>query len=217
MFAAACARYAPLVCNVGGGSDAEPGVRIGSGCLLSPRHVLTALHVVRPLPAKLPWPVVEKYDGVFRCAIAYEDPQEDIALLTATDPVTPDDGDAPTEFPILPSAPPRLGSSAGFLSWAKLPKDAGRVRALHFTPSAVTGVLPNTDAAGPRFILAGDVAERGATGTGVFGPTGELLGVIVKALPVTPDGADKLPRASIRPVMAALDRVLPAIRHLLGE
>jgi hypothetical protein len=217
MFAAACDRYSPLVCNVGGGSDSEPGVRIGAGCLLSPRHVLTALHLVRPLPAKLSWPVVEKYDGVFRCEITYEDAREDLAVLTTTDPVAPDPGEAPTEFPLLPAGgSPRLGSAVGYITWLKLPKEAGRAWSFHFAASTVSMLLPGDGKVGPRYVLGDDVAQKGVNGSVVFTPSGELCGVLVRTLALPADPADKLPRVSTRPIMAGIGGALEAIRGIIA-
>jgi Trypsin-like peptidase domain len=217
MFADACDRYAPLVCNVGGGSDREPGVRIGAGCLLSPRHVLTALHLVRPLPAKLSWPVVEKYDGVFRCEVTYEDAREDLAVLTTTDPIAPERGEAPAEFPVLPAGGPlRLGTAVGYITWLKLPKEAGRAWSFHFAASTVSLLLPASNQVGPRYVLGDDVAQKGVTGSAAFTPAGELCGVVVRTLALPADPADKLPRVSTRPVMTGVGGALGAIRDIVG-
>ena len=165
------------------GPSPRPGVRIGAGCLLSPRHVLTALHLVRPLPAKLSWPVVEKYDGVFRCEVTYEDAREDLAVLTTTDPVAPDPGEAPAEFPLLPAGgPPRLGSAVGYITWLKLPKEAGRAWSFHFAASTVSMLLPGDGKVGPRYLLGDDVAQKGVTGSAAFTPAGELCGVLIRTL-----------------------------------
>jgi len=218
MFAYACDRYVPLVCNVGGGSDQEPGVRIGAGCLLSPRHVLTALHLVRPLPAKLSWPVVEKYDGVFRCEITYADPRDDLAILTTTDPIAPDQGKPPTEFPVLPAGdPPRLGSTVGYITWLKLPKEAGRAWSFHFAASTVSLLLPTDNQVGLRYVLGDDVAQKGVDGSAAFTPAGELCGVVVRPLALPADPADKLPRVSTRPVMTGIGGALDAIREIVGD
>lgn len=64
MFQKACSIYEKSLIQVGGITPGKGALLHGTGCLLSPVHFITALHVVSDAKAKYAFVAVSKYDGL---------------------------------------------------------------------------------------------------------------------------------------------------------
>lgn len=209
MFSAACAIYRPLSCRVGGGADIEQGRLFGSGCLVSPNHVLTARHVVNKLPRDLNWPVVLKFDGLFRCTVVWESTEHDLALVETGSLLESIQVPAPTEYPRWPNSVPDYGVSVGYIATPHLNDSTS---ATYFAQAAISMLLRGRP--GLRYMLSDGIVQSGFSGCPVFSPNSELQGVIVESYPF-PEYVDQQPVVlQTRPVMSAICPVLSAIRDV---
>ena len=211
MFASACSKYAPLVCQIGGGSATVEGSLLGSGCLLSPTQFITARHIVHNIPKHLTWPVVLKHDGLFRCEISYESVEQDISILRITDLIESVISASPTEYPVWPTSLPSLGMEVGYVGKLHLPGSNPR---MYFARSVVSMLASNSPAHGYKCMLSDAVFESGFSGSAVFTPDGQLHGIIVEAFQFYVDvGKQKVWHR--HPVMSCLAPILASIRPLV--
>ena len=212
MFASACSKYAPLICQIGGGSPTVEGFLFGSGCLLSPTLIITARHIVRDLPNNLTWPVVLKHDGLFQCEVSFESVEQDIAILRVTKLVETVSSAPPREYPLWPTTLPSLGMCVGYMGKLHLP---GSKPKIYFAPSMISMLHSNSTSQGYKCMLNEGVVESGFSGCAVFAPDGQIHGVIVEFFQFSVKvGNQQLWHR--QPVMSCLGPILAPIRQLVG-
>lgn len=113
-------------------------------------------------------------DGLFAAEIVFADEQYDIALLKATERIETWDNEPPSQFPILSDRLPEIGMLVGYIgTLRKTHAVTGKSRG--YTYFAANYVSFRDDSS---WILGGGFGESGFSGSPVFVPNGELLGVI---------------------------------------
>ena len=180
MFQDACARYEMVFCNFGGGSPDIKGKLHGLSCLLSPIHVLTAAHNVRNAMEKYAWPVVSKFDGLFKCESLWASEEWDIAILQATDLISPANHETPDRYPVISYQPIKLGMTVGYLSWLHKNFVSRRSMVKYFS-SAHVAFRGESEEGHSRWDLSSGFVEPGFSGTPVFLPDASLVGIVVGA------------------------------------
>jgi hypothetical protein len=213
MFRDAARQYWSLKCNVGGGNDVQKGKLHGLGCLLTPRHILTAGHVWENISDRYSWPVVLKHDGLFRCTVLHHDPGIDLMLLQCTDKLAPGELSEPASFPAVYPDFPWWGQSVGFLTSLHLTMTGPKPRSCTSFSQASVSMFVNDEESRNLFVLDGGTIQKGSSGGPVFTAKGELVGVIVQSFQFVPDQDHPLPHVVTLPVMSA---VLP-LNKMIAE
>jgi len=216
MFVTATRQYWSLLCNVGGGSSTDKGKLHGLGCLLSPNHAVTARHVWDDVKGRYQWPVILKYDGLFRCRIVHDAVDLDVMFLEADACL---DGSssrqAPTQYPqVYPDWPP-YGLSVGFLTRMTL-RNSGveEQRYSAFSQASVSMHLKKKDTDPPWFAISGGIFQKGSSGGPVYTADGQLLGVIIQSHQFVADFDHQLPTIINTPVVAPLYPLLSVVKGL---
>ncbi len=136
MFKEACKLYYSLLCHVGGGTDTLEGRLHGTGCMLSDNHALTANHVIEEMSRRYTWPVIAKYDGLFKCEIVHSSAEHDIALIHASEKIAPSRLSRPIRYPKLSEDTPTYGMTVGYYSILSKDDPGGRPTSHTFFSSA---------------------------------------------------------------------------------
>lgn len=216
MFQEACKQYWNLSCGVGGGTHTTKGKLHGKGCLLTPNHVLTAQHVWEGIRGRYSWPVVLKFDGLFRCEAVFEAPQQDMLILKATEQLDGTRTGESPKYPVISDQVLGNGASVGIMSSLHLmetPSESNTYTA--FASGSVAFMQPPDGKLGVSFALSGCVVQKGMSGSPAFRPDGSLVGVFVQTVSFRADYED--PRAPIYtlPVIAPISpiraRILAAL------
>lgn len=215
MFERSAQLYFEAICSVGAGKNDVESVISGTGCQLSDTYVLTARHVWADKVADFEWPVIHRYDGLWRCESAWESVPLDTLLLRVTDRLVADTKSPPKVFPALASSAARLGMPVAYVSYLRL-KHSGDDYDLHrcFCPSAIA----YWDLAGGtgrvRVALSPAVVQEAFSGAPVFTRRGELLGIIVERCRwmEPPNGA---PSFYTIPLMSPVDSLRDEILRLV--
>lgn len=176
MFQQACNLIRPSLCVVGNGSTI-----LGTGFHVSPTIVITANHF---FPAQGGSPTILNDSGVFQCSFHHQSPDRDIAILSVGGQISPQ-GD-PQSHPMTLTCVasfPQQGMTVGYMSILRK-HDQGRDRRYNvFFDGAFTHEIGN----GPQhsqWVINNGLMEEGFSGSPVFLPTGEIVGVIVRATQV---------------------------------
>ncbi len=200
MYKSSTSMYKPLLCNIGGGTDLSPGNLHSFGCLLSSSLIITTSHSWREIEAKYDWPVVSKYDGLFQCAIEYEDVKQDVLILSTNKLIRSCEGiDSPSSYPNISSTPPLLGESVGFITRLSLRDDSGELRPTTFSESSIAMYVKGTPG---HFMLSGGLFQKGSSGSPVYLPDGTLIAIIVQTTQFVTDTVHPYPAIITAPVVA---------------
>ncbi len=179
MFRSAVAVYQDLFCSFGGGS-AETDARIHAmSCLVSPRHVITVAHVLRDIAKTYSWPVVSKFDGLFRCETAFISDEDDIAVMQTTDLIAPHQYQLrpPQAYPEVSPKDVAWGMRVGYLSRLRKPESSGRNDSMYFS-SADVAYRGESEEGHARWVFSSGFSEPGFSGSPVFLADGSLVGVL---------------------------------------
>jgi hypothetical protein len=218
MFEAACRDYLLWQCSVGGGSSQEKGKLHGMGCVLDSSHVLTARHVWTQIEKNYSWPVVLKFDGLFRCEIALESVAHDIMVLRTAAKLEAVQMETPTTFPSLSSSLLFIGASVGFISALRLHESFQKsTRHTYFGSGSVAFLVCPTDDLAATYALSGCVVQKGMSGSPVFRPDGSLVGVFIETLSFATDILDPASPMYLLPVVSPIRPLLSQIQTLLSE
>jgi hypothetical protein len=215
MFSNACRFYWNLVCSIGGGSPTIKGKLHGKGCLLSPNHAITALHVVTGMVQRYKWPVIMKHDGLFKCEVMLQSNELDIALLRATEKIEDFSLDQPSGYPTVASSNPFLGMSVGFIGVISLEGESKNERHTTFSQASTSYFFVDERHKGPRFALTGGLIQQGFSGGPVFTANLELVGLIVMSQRFALDMEHPLASLYNLPVMSALSPLKKQIATIL--
>jgi S1-C subfamily serine protease len=180
MFQQACLMYEEVLCSFGGGTHEVKGKLHGAACLVSPRHVVTAAHNVQKAKTEYDWPVVSKFDGLFKCEVMAINETADVAILRATEKLA----DAtirkvPTRYPAIKNPTIGMGMTVGYMTW--LQKKASRRSLFWYFSTASVSYLGECPDGNQRWVLSGGFVEPGFSGSPVFLPDGSLIGMLVGA------------------------------------
>ena len=218
MFEAAARNYWSWNCSVGGGSDTVKGKLHGIGCVLDESHVLTARHVWTQIRKDYSWPVVLKCDGLFRCEVAFESPEYDIAVLRATTQLHAAELRPPTSFPQLSPSPLMIGASVGFVSALHLHESFHETtRHTYFSSGSVGFFTPSTDGSAMSYVLSSCVVQKGMSGSPVFRPDGSLVGVFIQTISFRADFRDTSAPIYTLPVVSPIGPLRAQILAVLAK
>ena len=131
MFEKACKLYWNLVCSVG-----NNGRAYGKGCMLTQRHAITALHVVKGPQRHKACPTIMKHDGLFACEVLLGSEQFDVALLCATKQIRSFEPAQPEGYPSISATKPFLGLSVGYIGSLTIEDDEEKGRTHFFLKHA---------------------------------------------------------------------------------
>lgn len=202
MFQQACEIYRQVFCDFGGGSPTVQGKLHSTACLLSSRHVITAAHNVRQMEEKYSWPVVTKFDGLFKCQTAAIDDKIDIAVLRITEQLAESSLDKPARYPQLATNNLAMGMTVGYMTWLHKKSPSGRSQFLYFGTAHVSH-LGESELGHPTWILDTGFVEAGFSGSPVFLPDCSLVGIMVGSNAFTQD----LGRGGVPPIVHCFPQV----------
>jgi hypothetical protein len=183
MFQAACAIYEPCLVQVGGPTSGGGATLHGTGCLLSPVHFITALHVVKDATARYGGIAVAKYDGLYKAKLLASCPKCDVAVLEAIDKLDTSSLKKPGTWPAFKENHAfARGMTVGYMSFLRKADAAGKPSTFTFFSAAHVSFLGRDEHNNPRWVLSGGFSESGFSGSPVFLPDGTLVGVSVSTL-----------------------------------
>ncbi len=217
MFTNACKFYWSLVCSVGGGSPTIEGKLHGKGCLLSPNHVITALHTVDAMLQRYEWIVVMKHDGVFKAHLLLRSDELDIALLETNEKISDAAMAAPQGYPTIMSTNPFLGLSVGFIGVISLVGETENERHTTFSQASTSYFFNDRTSNGLRYALTGGLVQQGFSGGPVFTADLTLVGLIVMSQRFALDMAHPLGSMYNLPVMSSLGSIKNDIERILDK
>ena len=204
MYIDACRLYGGLNCQVGGGSPTTKGKLHGMGCLISPCHVLTALHTLTQTEILYEWPVVFKHDGLYRCEITLESKEYDVTMLQTTEKLDDADFAPPEGYPSILPSKPFLGLSVGYIAALHLHKPDGEDTRHTCFSQAFVSMLLREGGEGERYALSGGIMQPGFSGGPVFTAEGKLVGIVVKSIQFAADAKHPTLSVYTLPVMTSL-------------
>lgn len=211
MFETVSIKHHTWNCLVGGSSHGVSSPKLcGMGCVLDDFHILTARHCWTGISDKWDWPVALAFGTLFRCTIAAEFPDDDIAVLRISEQIDNRPAQRPNSYPSLSRKPISWGTSLGFMSRLRLPKENGNMTSYAYLAAGVVSILlPNgTDA--HRFALTNALVQKGFSGSAAFRPDGSIVGVIVECFTFFIDPENQLIPPHQLPVVSP-------ISHLIGQ
>jgi hypothetical protein len=179
MFQEACKQYHNVLATIYESvENPDRGIRSGQGFSASPIHVITSDHVVRPILDSGSSPIVVRNDGVFSCSLRFTEPATDVAVLKFEKRLKTFEASSPTNFPKWPGTVIKQGMSLGYLTllWRDAP-GRGMQPSPYFV-SAHASYLTLNDAGKIVWVLDGGFCELGFSGSPVFIPTGEIMGLV---------------------------------------
>ncbi|MDD5155481.1 MAG: trypsin-like peptidase domain-containing protein [Candidatus Omnitrophica bacterium] len=182
MFSNACKIFFDLHCSVGGGSKGDKGKLHGTGCLLGPKHVITARHIWSNIKKIYQYPSILKYDGIFKCKIVLESKEFDIVILETEEIIENYDFPAPSVYPKIYSKIPSRGLLVGFSTTLRLNETEKPESHTAFFQAHVSMQLHEHD-----FVLSNGVIQKGSSGSPVFTPSAELVGILIQNLQFSVD------------------------------
>ena len=188
------------------------------GCLLNASHVLTARHVWRGIQNKYSWPVVLKFDGLFRCEVAFESREHDIMVLRTIHKLDDAQLSAPAEYPALSDHPLDIGASVGIISALHLmasPTERNRYTA--FASGSVAFFLPPEKGSAAAYVLSGCVVQKGMSGSAAFRPDGSLVGVFIQTFSFRADYEDARAPIYTLPVISPIRPVQSSILTAISQ
>jgi S1-C subfamily serine protease len=216
MFTNACKFYLNLICSVGGGSPTVEGKLHGKGCLLSPNHALTALHVVDGMLKRYQWVVVMKHDGLFKADVLFRSPELDIALLKTSEKIADFTPDTPLVYPTIRATNPFLGLSVGFIGVISLEGDTEKEIHTSFSQASTSYFFEEKNTGGLRYALTGGLVQHGFSGGPVFTSDLDLVGLIVMSQRFALDMTQPLSTMYNLPVMSPLAPIRDQINNSIG-
>jgi len=182
MFSESARLHFQTCSDIGGGSRRAIGKLFGKGCWLSDRHVLTALHVWRHISDTYEWPVARRYDGLYKCEIAFEQANADLLILRTVEKLEHAEFSKPFKYPGISANPAFLGKSVGYLATLKVPNGGVTDHHSYFSSACVSMVLKSDSSKAPYLALTGGLIQRGFSGGPVFEENGDIVGVLVQSL-----------------------------------
>lgn len=217
MFQSACAKYWNWQCSIGGGSSSHAGKIFGMGCLLSENYILSARHVWTGIQREYEWPVILKYDGLFKCEIAFESEEQDVILLKTVQKVKETSSGQPTGSPKLSRKKMSVGDSVGFISHLKL-FDVQNVKRGHtcFSHGYVAFFLQNTSP-GVRYAISSTVIQKGFSGSPVFYADCSLSGVLVETVSFRADLHEEGAPIYKLPVVAPIFPIFDQLSSIVSQ
>ncbi len=191
-------------CSVGGGSPGVTGKLHGMGCLLTDNHVLTAWHVWREIQQKYAWPVVVKYDGLYRCELVFEQRDADLLVLKAVEKKVDVTSAPPSRYPRLSAGTPFLGKTVGYLASLRIQEPDYKGDHTYFSPSCLSMFMRDTPGRAVHVALAGGLIQKGFSGGPVFEENGDVLGVLIQSLRFSLDPNNPTLSVATMPIMSVL-------------
>lgn len=217
MYQDACNLYWDLICQVGGGSAEVKGQLHGMGCLISPKHVITAYHVISGVQSRYEWPVVLKYDGLYKCEPLLYSEEYDNAILEVRDKLEHGDSPEPKEYPAVYPNKPLLGLSVGYVAALHIHKRNGElIRRTYFSHAYVSMLAPRESKTGERYALSNGIIQEGFSGGPVFTKDKELVGLIVESVQFSVDMEQPATSRQTLPVITPLYRLKGSIEEFLA-
>jgi hypothetical protein len=219
MFSTAVSTFSQVKCFVGWNSK-QDGIKFsGSGCILTPDVAVTALHTLRPIPFPGASPILNKHDGIYHGTIEVAAEDEDIAVIRIGARITglQKNHQAPKSYPLLPTAPPAIGMSVGYLARITFTDGTG---APYFAPAALSAMVPldppyKGSAPPLRCMLSDGIIQSGFSGSAVFSPDGVIHGVLTHHFRFSVSAAGEKPRFHSRALMTPLSAVLAEVKRLI--
>ncbi len=211
MFADACKLFRQSLCIAGTAEGRDIGNYGGTGCLFSPRHIITAAHVVDGHGKNGRFAVVSKFDGVSQCDVVFESSEWDVAVLEAKEVLTASDGESPTSFPQFSKQSIQQGDLIGFFSLLRKQSPANSyLSSFQHFPAGFASFLGEDEHGTPRWILDHGFIEAGFSGSPAFRADGSYVGLIVATTAMSqivggnvPSILHSLPQLSIVPRLPA--------------
>lgn len=189
--------------HVGGSSSNGRGRTYGKGCRLSETHLLTASHVWQQAKQEFEWPTAIRYDGLYRCEIAFEHAGADLLLLRIDKKLTDSDLVVPDQYPKLSTRKPFPGQTVGYIASLKIPGDENSGHT-YFSMASIS-MLVKSQPGTLRFGLTGGLIQKGFSGGPIFEQNGNVVGIIVQSLQFPLNPADSRWSIAIMPIISCID------------
>ena len=141
MFSTSARLHFQTSSDIGGGSRTAVGKLFGKGCWLNDSHALTALHIWRQISDVYEWPVARRYDGLYKCEIAFEQTDADLLILRTIEKLKHVDFSPPPNYPGISANQVFLGKSVGYLATLKIPKGGVTDHHTYFSSACVSMVM----------------------------------------------------------------------------
>jgi hypothetical protein len=219
MFRQAVKTHWHCACFVGVSNDHnKAAMQYGNGCALDDRHTLTALHCMVHAQKVGSCPVVWRSEGNFRGEIVFESPELDIAIIRSGDPIVKKAGGELATYPAIESQSPELGDLVGFIS--QLRDHAGEAPALvqtHLGSGFISMFLPPQNGMAERFSVSTGFIQAGFSGSAVFLPNGNIVGVLVECRSFPLRAGEPGSTQFLLPVVAPILPVAKAISTVLAK
>jgi S1-C subfamily serine protease len=174
MFEDACKLYWNILCSVGDSARVY-----GQGCMLTPNHAITALHVIKNQATQNQRPTIMKHDGLFKCEVLLQSDQFDIAVLLAKEKIKSCELDQPIGYPTIASSTPFLGATIGYIGRLHVNAKEGERTHTVFSQAVISYLFNDKKKDGMRCALSGGIIQGGFSGGPVFNQKSELVGLIV--------------------------------------
>lgn len=212
MFEEAARKHFNWSCSVGGGSSSIKGYFHGMGCVLDDYHVLTADHCWSEIEDRYEWPVVARKDGLFRCEIGYKSIDLDILVLRSVDKLADCVSSDFNEYPKITESPVFLGSLVGFMSSLKLDESSHT----HFAMGVISMMLPSENSQSINFAISSTVIQHGFSGSAIFRPDGNIIGVLIQSLHFVANKNDPNSPWYVLPIVAPIRPLINNINAVLA-
>lgn len=193
-----------IKCSVGGGSHNIKGKLHGMGCLLDEHHVLTAWHVWREIRQEYTWPVVLKYDGLYKCEIVFEQQDADLLVLKTTEKLVDVESSPPGRYPKVSVNTPFIGKTVGYLASLQIREPDMKEGYTYFSMSCLSMFMRDPPGKAVHIAMTGGLIQKGFSGGVVFEESGDVLGVLIQSLRFSLDPDSPTSSITTMPIMSAL-------------
>jgi hypothetical protein len=191
-------------CNVGGGSPDVKGRLFGMGCLLDNYHVLTAWHVWGGIQQEYAWPVVLKYDGLYKCQIVFEQQDADLLIIKTTEKITDCELNRPSRYPQLSANTPFLGKTVGSIALLNTQEVDGEKSYTYFSMSCLSMFMGGTQGKACHIAMTGSLIQKGFSGGPVFEENGDIVGVLIQSFRFSLDRSTPDLSIATLPIMSTI-------------